>query len=216
MYFHLYCKLRCFWRSLHHSGINFTLLPAVTALTNFTSEIKLNHNIPSHFPFNTATFPVWFYFHWMQRRDLLADDPTVKLEIKGDKVPQFGYSVELFHLCIICIFLPSSSTLICLIFVHSFHHLLLTSSSYSITIAFRLLVLMSIPSILFQVAPTYSKLALPIGYYFVFHLCFVIMFLFTFLWCLGLGFVEIFCPHFEWILYEKIGILFIVYCPSII
>ena len=54
----------------------------------------------------------------MQRRDLLADDPTVKLEIKGDKVPPFGFSVELFHFCIICIFLPSSSTLICLIFVH--------------------------------------------------------------------------------------------------
>ena len=129
----------------------------------------------------------------MQRRDLLADDPTVKLEIKGDKVPPFGYSVELFHLCIICIFLPSSSTLDCLMFVHSFHHLLLTSSSYSITITFRLLVLMSIPSIQFQVAPTYSKLALPIGHYLIFHLCFVIMFLFTFLWCL----IWALCPHFE-------------------
>ena len=94
---------------------------------------------------------------------------------------------------------------------------LLLSSSYSITTTFRLLVWMSIPSIQFQVAPTYSKLALPIGHYFIFHLCFVIMFLFTFLWCLGLGFVEIFlCPHFEWILSEKIGILFIVFCRSLI
>ena len=72
---------------------------------------------------------------------------------------------------------------------------LLLSSSYSITTTFRLLVLMSILLILFQVAPTYSKLALPIGHYFIVHLCFVIMFLFTFLWCLGLGFLEILCVH---------------------
>ena len=153
----------------------------------------------------------------MQRRDLLADDPTVKLEIKGDKVPPFGYSVELFHLCIICIFLPSSSTLICLIFVHSFHHLLLTSLSYSITVTFRLLVLMSIPSILFQVAPTYSKLALPIGHYFIVRLCFVIMFLFTFLWCLGFRlcgdfFVSTFRVNIVWKNWDSVH----CFCRSII
>ena len=140
----------------------------------------------------------------MQRRDLLADDPTVKLEIKGDKVPPFGYSVELFHLCIICIFFDFLKHFslfdIC---THSFHHLLLTSSSYSITTTLRLLVWMSIPSIQFQVAPTYSKLALPIGHYFIAHSWFVIMVLFTFLWCLGFGlcgdfFVSTFRVNIVW------------------
>ena len=38
-YFHLYCKWRCFWRNLH-PWQKFTLPPAVTALTNITSDLK--------------------------------------------------------------------------------------------------------------------------------------------------------------------------------
>ena len=43
LYFHLYCKSRCFWRNLHNRQ-NFTLPPAVTAWTNLTSVLMSRYN----------------------------------------------------------------------------------------------------------------------------------------------------------------------------
>ena len=118
---------------------------------------RIFHSIKRPFPFDSISIECNAGTFWLTTQQSSWRSRAIRC-LHLDIPSNYSICVSFVYFC-----LPQALWFVWYLYIF-FPSSLLLSSSYSITTTFRLLVLMSILLILFQVAPTYSKLALPIGH----------------------------------------------------